>query len=46
MEKKSGAQLTDSAMGAILVDAVDRRGGTKSLKSVTNSWNDHEADAS
>ena len=35
-------KVTDSATGAILVEAVDRRGGTKSLRGVTNSWNDVE----
>jgi hypothetical protein len=35
-------KVTDSATGAILVEAVDRRGGTKSLSGVTNSWNDVE----
>ena len=35
-------KVTDSTMGTILVEAVDRRGGTKSLKGVTNSWNDVE----
>ena len=36
------AKITDSATGAILWEAVDRRGGTKSLRGVTNSWNDVE----
>jgi hypothetical protein len=35
-------KITDSATGAVLVAAVDRRGGTKSLSGVTNSWNDVE----
>jgi Protein of unknown function (DUF3313) len=35
-------KVTDSAIGTILVEAVDRRGGTKSLSGVTNSWNDVE----
>ena len=35
-------KITDSATGAILAEAVDRRGGTKSLSGVTNSWNDVE----
>jgi hypothetical protein len=35
-------KITDSATGAILFEAVDRRGGTKSLSGVTNSWNDVE----
>ena len=36
------AKVTDSATGAILFEAVDRRGGTKSLSGVTNSWHDVE----
>jgi len=36
------AKITDSATGAILFEGVDRRGGTKSLRGVTNSWNDVE----
>ena len=35
-------KMTDSATEAILAEAVDRRGGTKSLSGVTNSWNDVE----
>jgi hypothetical protein len=35
-------KATDSVTGAILAEAVDRRGGTKSLSGVTNSWNDVE----
>jgi Protein of unknown function (DUF3313) len=35
-------KATDSATKTILVEAVDRRGGTKSLSGVTNSWNDVE----
>jgi len=35
-------KVTDSTTGAILVEAVDRRGGTKSLSGVTNSWHDVE----
>jgi hypothetical protein len=35
-------KITDSATGAILVEAVDRRGGTKSLIGMFNSWNDIE----
>ncbi len=35
-------KVTDSATGTILFEAVDRRGGTKSLMGVTNSWNDVE----
>ena len=36
------AKLTDSDTGAILAEVVDRRGGTKSLRGVTNDWNDVE----
>ena len=36
------AKVTDTATGTILAEAVDRRGGTKSLSGVTNSWNDVE----
>jgi len=35
-------KVTDSATGTILFEGVDRRGGTKSLSGVTNSWNDVE----
>src|SRR5574342_712601 len=35
-------RMTDSATGTILGEGVDRRGGTKSLRGVTNSWNDVE----
>ena len=35
-------KVTDSVTGEILFEAVDRRGGTKSLSGVTNSWNDVE----
>jgi len=35
-------KITDGADGTILLEAVDRRGGTKSLKGVTNEWNDVE----
>ena len=35
-------KATDSVTGAILFEGVDRRGGTKSLSGVTNSWNDVE----
>jgi hypothetical protein len=35
-------KVTDSESGTILVAAVDRRGGTKSLSGVTNSWHDVE----
>lgn len=33
-------KVTDSSAGTIIFAAVDRRGGTKSLRGVTNSWND------
>ena len=35
-------KVTDSVTGEILFEAVDRRGGTKSLSGVFNSWNDVE----
>jgi hypothetical protein len=35
-------KVTDAATNAILVAAVDRRGGTKSLRGVTNEWHDVE----
>ena len=35
-------KITDGATGTLLVAVVDRRGGTKSLSGVTNSWNDVE----
>jgi hypothetical protein len=35
-------KIIDSTTGVILAAAVDRRGGTKSLSGVTNSWNDVE----
>jgi Protein of unknown function (DUF3313) len=35
-------KMTDGGTGALLAAAVDRRGGTKSLSGVTNSWNDVE----
>jgi len=35
-------KVTDTETGTILMAAVDRRGGTKSLSGVTNSWNDVE----
>jgi uncharacterized protein DUF3313 len=35
-------KITDTETGTILAEAVDRRGGTKSLSGVTNSWNDVE----
>ena len=33
-------KFTDGETGTLLAAAVDRRGGTKSLYGVTNSWND------
>lgn len=36
------AKVTDTETGTILAEAVDRRGGTKSISGVTNSWNDVE----
>jgi hypothetical protein len=35
-------KVTDGQTGTLLVAAVDRRGGTKSLSGVTSSWNDVE----
>jgi len=35
-------KITESETGTLLVAAVDRRGGTKSLRGVTDSWNDVE----
>jgi hypothetical protein len=35
-------KLTDIETGTVLAEAVDRRGGTKSIMGVTNSWNDVE----
>ena len=35
-------RATDSATGIILVEAVDRRGGTKSIGGSWSSWNDAE----
>jgi hypothetical protein len=35
-------KVTDTATNTILVEAVDRRGGTKSLRGVTNEWHDVE----
>ena len=35
-------KATDADSGTILVAAVDRRGGTKSLRGVTNEWHDVE----
>lgn len=36
------ANLTDAQTGKILLEAVDRRGGTKDLSGMTNEWNDVE----
>lgn len=36
------AKFTDGATGTLLAAGVDRRGGTKNLKGMTNSWNDVE----
>lgn len=36
------ARFTDAAAGTLLAAGVDRRGGTKNLSGVTNSWNDVE----
>ena len=35
-------KITDTETGTLVLAAVDRRGGTKSLSGVTNSWNDVE----
>ena len=35
-------RVTDSATGTILVEAVDRRGGTKNIGGSWSSWNDAE----
>jgi len=35
-------KATDTENGTTLAEGVDRRGGTKSLSGVTNSWNDVE----
>jgi hypothetical protein len=35
-------KMTDGSTGTLLAAVVDRRGGTKSLSGVTNSWNDVE----
>lgn len=35
-------KATDGATGTLLSAFVDRRGGTKSLRGMTNSWNDVE----
>lgn len=35
-------KVTDATSNTILVAAVDRRGGTKSLRGVTNEWHDVE----
>ena len=36
------AKVTDAKTGKILLEAVDRRGGTKDLSGMTNDWNDVE----
>ena len=36
------AKITDAQSGELLLAAVDRRAGTKSLRGSTNSWNDVE----
>ena len=36
------AKITDAKTGKILMEAVDRRGGTKDLSGMTNEWNDVE----
>lgn len=36
------AKITDAKTGKILLEAVDRRGGTKDLSGMTNEWNDVE----
>ncbi len=36
------AKVTDAQTGKILLEAVDRRGGTKDLSGMTNDWNDVE----
>ena len=36
------AKITDAETGKILMEAVDRRGGTKDLSGMTNEWNDVE----
>ena len=36
------AKLTDAKTGKILLEAIDRRGGTKDLSGMTNEWNDVE----
>jgi len=36
------AKITDAQTGKILAMAVDRRGGTKNLRGMTNEWNDVE----
>jgi hypothetical protein len=35
-------KIIDTESGTILTAVVDRRGGTKSIRGVTNSWNDVE----
>ena len=36
------AKITDAKTGKILLEAVDRRGGTKDLSGMTDEWNDVE----
>ncbi|MEE8126348.1 MAG: DUF3313 domain-containing protein [Nitrospirales bacterium] len=36
------AKITDAQTGKILLEAVDRRGGTKDLSGMTDEWNDVE----
>jgi len=36
------AKITDAQSGKILLEAIDRRGGTKDLSGMTNEWNDVE----
>jgi hypothetical protein len=36
------AKITDAHTGKILIEAVDRRGGTKDWSGMTNNWNDVE----
>ncbi|WP_455377190.1 DUF3313 domain-containing protein [Petrachloros mirabilis] len=39
-EASSELKISDASTGTLLAAAVDRRGGTKSLKGVTDSWHD------
>jgi hypothetical protein len=36
------AKITDAHTGKILIEAIDRRGGTKDWSGMTNNWNDVE----